>query len=599
MGQKDVKKFVRDLQNAAKKISSGNETYFVAAFMAFMLRENRNYNRFLLPYDAFEPPKDAPQDVVAAAKNFNIAPVWQEFQDSFSEYFCEDYENAIHFIGENYSKSVSAPATPKSVSDLAIALLDVKSNDCVIDIGSGCGNFLTQASVKRDVELCGIEKDSYAHLISLLRLYVSGVRNFEKIISDDAFKWHLPGFDKGGRLGRAYRVYKNPRKIFANYPFAARAKALGDNATKFAWELKRQLGLSQDIYSADWMYNGLACIMMGFPGMAVTVMGAGSAWKQNDAIVRETFVKKNLIDAVIELPPKILPGTAADLCMIVFKPSSKGVKLIDARSEGIIGRRETVLNEVMIDRIMDLYKNTEPTTAEDLKEANYCLIASRFEAEKNAIGTNVENMPPKKGYATRVLGNFCQLKRGAMISSEELDEALCKKSVGFRYMVPSNIVNGEVAQNLPFIDPYLLKRRVNLNLYCAKPQNIVMTKNGFPCRLAVIPKDSQDTAPDRILVNNNLFIINVDGTVADSEYVKLFLESSRGQSLIKNSMVGGNVQTIDQKAFLNIAIPLPSLDMQKAFIKKHNATQAQVKKIRQQLEEALNKASKELDQEMG
>lgn len=586
MGQKDVKKLVQGLLNAAKKISSGNETYFVAAFMAFMLRENRNYNRFLLPYDAFEPPKDAPQDVVAAAKNFNIAPVWQEFQDSFSEYFCEDYENAIHFIGENYSKSVSAPATPKSVSDLAIALLDVKSNDCVIDIGSGCGNFLTQASVKRDVELCGIEKDSYARRISLLRLYVSGIRNFDKIILDDAFKRSLLGISSS-------------RKVFANYPFAARAKALGDNATKFAWELKRQLKLEQEIYSSDWLYNGLTCAMMGAEGIAVVVMGTGSAWKQNDVVVREAFVKKNLIDAVIELPPKILPGTAADLCMIVFKPSSKGVKLIDARSEGIIGRRETVLNEVMIDRIMDLYKNTEPTTAEDLKKSNYCLIASRFEAEKNAIGTNVENMPPKKGYATRVLGNFCQLKRGAMISSEELDEALCKKSVGFRYMVPSNIVNGEVAQNLPFIDPYLLKRRVNLNLYCAKPQNIVMTKNGFPCRLAVIPNDSQDSAPDRILVNNNLFIINVDGTVADSEYVKLFLESSRGQSLIKNSMVGGNVQTIDQKAFLNIAIPLPSLDKQKAFVKKHNATQAQVKKIRQQLDEALNKASLELDQEMG
>lgn len=587
MDRNDIKKLARGILEVAKKISSGYETCFVAAYMAFMLRENRAIDRFLLPYDVVPLSKDVPADVTKAAANYNIASVWPELQAIFSEYFCDDYEGAIHYIGENYGKTTSRWVTPKSISDLAIALLDVKANDCIIDIGSGCGSFLTQASKIRGVELCGVEIDFYARLVSLLRLYISGVRNLDKVVLDDAFKRKLPGLEK-----------KQTLKVFANYPFVARAKALGDHAASFAKELKRQLELNREIYSADWLYNGLACVTMGSSGAAVAVMGTGSAWKQNDADMREAFVKKNLVDAVIELPPKIFPGIGTDLCLIIFKPNTKGVKLVDARNEGISSRRETVLNDIMIWNIKELYKKTKRTSMEELRNADYCLVASRFEAAKNLVKTSVADLA-KEGRVTRTLGEFCQLKRGAMISLEELDKALCKKSVGFRYMVPSSIVNGEITQNLPFIDPSLLSRRVNLALYCVKSRNIVMTKNGFPCRLAVVSENFQEAVSDRILVNNNLFIINVDGTVADSEYVKYFLESTRGQSLIKNAMVGGNVQTIDQKAFLNIVIPLPSLEKQKVFVKKHRVVQAQVNKIRLQLEEALSKASKELDEEMG
>lgn len=594
MENKDMKKLVRAVIESAKKISSGNEVCFVAAYIAFLLYENRRLDRFFLPFKMVQPTNDVPADVIETASNFNIASVWFDLQSIFSEYYREDYEKAIHYIGENYGKTQSESATPKSISNLAIALLDIKSNDCVIDIGCGCGNFLVQANGKRGVKLCGVETDSYARLIALLRLYISGIRNVDRIILADAFKRNLPELDKEDILGRPYRVYKNHHKIFANYPFVSRAKALGNNAAEFAKKLKSLPEFTRDIYSADWLFNALACSMMDSEGVAVAVMGTGSAWKDNDAYVREAFVRANLIEAVIELPPKIFPGIAADLCLVVFKPNVHGVKLIDARDKGISNRRETVLNDVTIYSIKELYENTEPTAVEELKNTNYCLVASRFDSAKNLVaGTS-----SKKGCIAKPLGDFCQLRRGAMISSEELDASLCSRSAGFRYMVPSNIVNGEIEQKLPFIDPYLLKRRVNTKLYCAKTGNIVMTKNGFPCRLAVVPKDFQVDSSERILANNNLFIISVDGTVADSEYVKLFLESSRGQMLIKNSMVGGAVQSIDQKAFLNIVVPLPPIDKQKAFVKQYSTSQAQVKKARQKLEEALNKASVELDEEM-
>lgn len=199
---------------------------------------------------------------------------------------------------------------------------------------------------------------------------------------------------------------------------------------------------------------------------------------------------------------------------------------------------------------------------------------------------------PRK-FQQKKLGDFCQIKRGTMISSKELDVALCKQNSGIRYLTSGNIVHNEIEENLPFINPELLERRINLNLYCAKAGNIVMTKNGFPCRMALV-----NDGPERILVNNNLFIVNVDGTVADPEYIKLFLESSRGMELIKKSMVGGVVQSIDQKAFMNIAVSLPSLERQKAFVRKFSETQTHIKNVRQHLDEVLADAARILDREM-
>lgn len=588
MEEKNAKKIARILTETAKKVSFGSETSFVAAYLAFMLAENKACSHYFLPYGDFASSRVLPQAVTAAISAYDIKSIWRDFAALFVSYEKEDFEAAVHYIGDTYRQSPADGGTPDSISDLALAFLDVKSGNRLFDIGSGCGSFLARASKIQGVALCGSELNLHAYLISLLRLSLSGVTNFDQIREGDAFECSGQ-FAFDGKIPS----YKNTPKVFANYPFASRAKYLGNAAQKFAAELKNQLGLNRDIYSADWLFNGLACSMLGEGGTAVALMGCGSAWKENDLEIRRAFVQAGVIDAVIELPAKIVPGTSAELCLIVFGINKRGVKLIDARDVGIAGRRDVTFTKSQIAEIKRRYDDAKPVSEKDLAEAKCCLIASRFDSMRDGDSRGAVIARPRK-VQQKKLGEFCQIKRGSMISSKELDIAICKSNSGIRYLTSGNIVLGEIEEGLPFINPDLLERRINLNLYCAKAGNIVMTKNGFPCRMALVSE-----SPDRILVNNNLFILNIDGTVADSEYVKLFLESSRGMDLIKKSMVGGNVQSIDQKAFLNIAMPLPSLEKQKAFVKKYSVCAANIKKARKQLDSALADASKILDKEMG
>lgn len=588
MEEKDIKKLAKTLVETANKVSFGSEASFVAAYLAFMLAENKACSHYFLPYGDFAPSRNLPQPIATAVNAYDIESIWRDLAALFVSYEKDDFEAAVHYMGENYRQSPADGGTPDSISDLALAFLDVKSGDRVIDVGSGCGSFLTRAGKVQGATPCGIEINLHAYLISLLRLSMSGVTNLDLIREGDAFKFYGQ-FAFDGKVPS----YKNTPKIFANYPFASRAKSLGNHAKNFAAVLKKQLRLNRDIYSADWLFNGLACSMLGEGGAAVALMGCGSAWKENDQEIRKAFVQAGVIDAVIELPVKIVPGTSAELCLVVFGLNKRGVKLIDARDVGTASRRDVTFTKSQIAEIKKRYDSAKPMSEKNLAESNFCLIASRFDSMQTGDSRGAVIAKPRK-FQQKKLGDFCQIKRGTLISSKELDIALCKQNSGIRYLTSSNIVHNEIEENLPFINPELLERRINLDLYCAKAGNVVMTKNGFPCRMALV-----NDGPERILVNNNLFILSVDGAVADPEYVKLFLESSRGMELIKKSMVGGVVQSVDQKAFLNIAVSLPPLERQKAFVKKYAATVSQIKKLRSQLEETLEKAIQILDKEMG
>ena len=159
---------------------------------------------------------------------------------------------------------------------------------------------------------------------------------------------------------------------------------------------------------------------------------------------------------------------------------------------------------------------------------------------------------------------------------------------------PANIIEGEIVGEMANIDLSKLNRKVNENLYCAKEQTLVMTKYGSPTRIAIV-RDSKQ----KLLVNSNLYMLNVDQAIALPDYVKLLLESSHGQSLIKKTLVGSVMQSIDQKLFMSIPVPLPSLNEQKSFVKKYMVIKAQLDKYKAMAEEIRTKANQLVDEEMG
>lgn len=111
--------------------------------------------------------------------------------------------------------------------------------------------------------------------------------------------------------------------------------------------------------------------------------------------IRETLITKNYIDAVIGLPANLFYGTSIATTILVFKKNktNKDILFIDASNDFEKGKNQNSLNEEIINKILDTYKNRENidkyayvASIDEIKENDYNLNIPRyvdtFEAEE-------------------------------------------------------------------------------------------------------------------------------------------------------------------------------------------------------------------------
>ena len=90
----------------------------------------------------------------------------------------------------------------------------------------------------------------------------------------------------------------------------------------------------------------------------------------------------------------------------------------------------------------------------------------------------------------------------------------------YQYLMLSNIKDGMISDELP----YLLGLDEKQEKYCLKNNSLVISKNGSPIKVAIASvEDGQ-----HILVNGNLYVIELDETKANPYFVKAYLESEEG-----------------------------------------------------------------------
>ena len=93
--------------------------------------------------------------------------------------------------------------------------------------------------------------------------------------------------------------------------------------------------------------------------------------------------------------------------------------------------------------------------------------------------------------------------------------------------------------------------------YCLKSNNLIISKSGLPYKVAV-----SEITENEVLVNGNLYIITIDESQANPFYIKAFLDSKKGQYLLKRSSVGSVIPNISVEAIKNLQIPLPDMPEQ-------------------------------------
>lgn len=446
--------------------------------------------------------------------------------------------------------------TPDSISKLAVKILGIKKEDTLADFGCGTGDFIIQAAdMIKNNSIFGIEINTFSYEISKIRT---------ELFTKDA------DIELGDMFALSDK--KKFEKIFSNYPFGMRLHHL-QTGTEYIEELHRRIPEIKKATSSDWIYNSLVFDHLTEDGKAVVVMTNGSTWNSIDQKIREYYVRKGFVEAVIALPSKLFEGTAIPTTMMVLSRNNKSVRMVDATNLCEQGRRENIITDSNIDTIIDLLENGGDGAViidtKQIREKEFFLNPSRYIEKAVEIEDGVE------------FGSLMKrITRGAPIKAAVLDEMVSDEPTDTQYLMLANIQKGMISEDLP----YLKELDTKLNKYCIGNRNLLLSKNGAPFKVAVAEIEENR----KILGNGNLFIIELDETKVNPYFLKAFFDSETGEAALSSIAVGSTMPNISAESLKKLIVPLPSLDKQNEVANLYQAKQDEIKVLQLKILKAQN-----------
>ena len=123
-------------------------------------------------------------------------------------------------------------------------------------------------------------------------------------------------------------------------------------------------------------------------GRMAIIMPQGVLFRgRKEAEIRKTLIEKNMLDTIINLPPKLFTITQIPVVLMLFKQNKndRDILFIDASSYCVTGRRINQLTSEHIETIYHLYQrrdgshaNCHLATCEEIRQNDYVLSPSRY-----------------------------------------------------------------------------------------------------------------------------------------------------------------------------------------------------------------------------
>ncbi|MCR5594094.1 MAG: N-6 DNA methylase [Saccharofermentans sp.] len=503
----------------------------------------------------------------------------QVIVNQFTEMVKPDEWKRIVERAENYDKPVFVclalttetqekgydESTPASIVRLSERILGCSKKDAVADICCGGGTFIVNHIIQGSgSEITGFEINVQKFIISKIRIELIGGKS--EVVIGNVFET-IPA------SGKKFD------KIFSNYPFGLRLKML-DTGAPYLDELFTGNPAFTKATSSDWIFNSLICDSLAKKGRAVAIITNGSTWNNIDMGTRRHFVENGLIESVIALPKNMFSFTNVATSLVVFSFGNKSIRLVDASNNCVQGRRINVFSDENIEAILEALKTdsdiSKTITLEELRNNDYSLHYGRYVSAP----TNIENGVKFENIIKRIT-------RGAPCTAKDLDEMASEIPTNSQYLMLSNIKDGMIDEDLPYISGIDEKHKK----YCLKNNNLILSKNGYPYKVAVVNMEGDK----QVLANGNLYIIELDEKKANPYYIKAFLDSEDGIATLKSITVGATIPNIGVEDLKSILIPLPSMEEQERIAKKYQATRDEVFILKKRLDQAINRLQHCLD----
>ena len=284
--------------------------------------------------------------------------------------------------------------TPREVVRLMVQLVGPRPGDSLYDPVCGsaglllsCANFLKEQHGSREHAIYGQEINPSAWRVSRMNAMVHG-EDGRRIECGDTLR--QPLHVKGDALERFDVILANP-------PFSVVVDEL--EATMAHDRFGRFKGARLSDHRADYAFI-LHMIASMHPerGRIVTVAPHGVLFRGGgEAEIRRSLIERNLLDAVIGLPPKLFYCTAIPAVILCFRAKRErdDVLFIDASGDYAADRRRNELRPQDIERIVATYRRRAA-------EPGYSSVVSRQQLAENDFNLSISRYVTAVVEETRV-----------------------------------------------------------------------------------------------------------------------------------------------------------------------------------------------------
>lgn len=341
-------------------------------------------------------------------------------------------------------------------------------------------------------------------------------------------------------------------------------------------------------YSANllWILNSLQSIKPD--GIIIALVPNGVLFNSIDADIRKYLVTNNYIDAIISLPTGILPFAGVASSLIILKkniPQYHTIRMIDATEISCIQRRGKTFTQEDIDYIVDLYKSEGHTeksfnvTIDEIVKNDFYLGFGRY------CSYSLIN-PCSLGNVTR------NIFRGYQINAKELDQISidnAEEDSEYRIINISDIrAEGFVSRELKAVRIEDVRK---LNKYCVKDGDVIITAKNTTIKSAIYRNHENYKA----ILTGNLIAIRVNEAKLNPYYLKAFLDSKQGESVIKSIQTGTSIITLNPNSLKDMKISLLDMQLQVAIADEYMKNLNIIEDLLEKYSEAFDYSTKIFD----
>ena len=475
----------------------------------------------------------------------------------------------------DYTMGKDCPLSSVSwINELVIEILKIHGGKTLYNVDCGTGDFILEMFNNSNLER------AIGHTYSEENFIISKIKAFFSVNKFDVVKsiFFTPALENNEKVDMIYNSYP----LMLKYEREEIASMIDswDFPISFPFDFEKK-------YSANllWILNSLQSIKLD--GIVIALIPNGVLFNSIDTDIRKYLVENNYINTIISLPTGILPFTGVASSLIILKKNNNhhSIKMIDATEISCIQRRGKIFTQEDIAYIVDLYKSERHT------EKSFDVTLDKIVKNDFYLGIG--------RYYTYSLINPCTLGnvsrnifRGYQINAKELDQiSIENEEEDSEY----RIINISDIRAEGFVSRVLKAVRIEdtrkFNKYCVKDGDIIITAKNTTIKSAIYRSHGNYKA----ILTGNLIAIRVNETKLNPYYLKAFLDSQQGESVIKSIQTGTSIITLNPNSLKEMKISLLDMSLQSEIAEEYMKNLNYIEDLLNKYNEAFDYSAKIFD----